>query len=269
RKNNPSNLFIIRPKMELVDTHCHIHRADYNLPADEVIASAKEAGVSRMICVGTDENDSRQAIDFVQGKPGLWASIGLHPHDAKLGEAAFSLLAKLIGQPKVVAIGECGLDYYYSYSSKEDQLKALRFQLDLAAEHNLPLIFHIREAFDDFWPVLDSYDGLKGVVHSFTAGQAELDQILRRGLFVGTNGIMTFSQDKKQLEAAKSIPLDRLLLETDSPFLTPPPYRGKVNQPKYTGLIAQFMAKLRQEDVHALAEATTANALKLFGLKDV
>lgn len=258
--------------MGLIDTHCHIHGVDYKLPADEVMAAARAAGVDKLICVGTDEKDSARAVDFARNRPGCWASIGLHPHDAKLGQAAFAELAGLAGQPKIVAVGECGLDYFYSYSAKEDQLKALRFQLDLAATHDLPLIFHVRAAFDDFWPVIDSYRSagqpVKGVVHSFSAGAQELEGILSRDLYVGLNGIMTFTKDAGQLAAARAVPLDKLLLETDSPFLTPPPYRGKVNQPKYVGLIAEFLAELRQEEVSRLQEATSQNAVRLFGLKD-
>ena len=257
---------------ELCDTHCHIHSADYNLPADEVIQSAGQAGVTKMICVGTDERDSKLAVDFVSSRQNCWASVGLHPHDAKLGRAAFDELAGLMGQPKIVAIGECGLDYFYSHSPKEDQQAALRFQLDLAAEHKLPVIFHVREAFDDFWPIFDSYQSagqrIRGVIHSFSATKAELEQILSRDLYVGLNGIMTFSKDLKQLSAAKAVPLDRLLLETDSPFLTPTPYRGKVNEPKYVGLVAEFLADLRQEEVSRLGGATSQNAIKLFGLKE-
>lgn len=255
--------------MSLVDTHSHIHSADYNLPPDEVIAAANSGGVNRLICVGTDEADSRLAVDFVRHRPGCWASIGLHPHDAKLGKTAFSKLLALKKRPKIVAVGECGLDYFYSHSSKEDQIKALRWQIELAQELGLPLIFHVREAFDDFWPIFDSYRGLTGVIHSFSAGQTELEQIVKRELYVGLNGIMTFTKDPKQLAAAKAVPLDKLLLETDSPFLTPPPHRGKVNQPKYVGLVAQFLAELRQEEVSELAEKTTANAVELFGLEEL
>lgn len=221
-----------------------------------------------MICVGTDAIDSRRAADFVQLRRGCWAAAGLHPHDAKLGASALDALNAVVSLPKVVAIGECGLDYFYGHSPKADQLAALKFQLELASQHDLPLILHIRQAFDDFWPVFDAYRGLRGVVHSFSAGLAELEQILNRDLYVGLNGIMTFSRDPKQLAAARRVPLDRLMLETDAPFLTPAPHRGKVNQPKNIGLIAQFLAELRQEEVINLASATTANARELFQLKD-
>lgn len=250
-----------------VDTHCHIHAADYTLDTTEVIKRSTADNVTRLICVGTDENDSAHAVAFVADKTNTWASIGLHPHDAKLGQDAFDALAALAGKPKVVAVGECGLDYFYNHSAKEDQVKALRFQIELALAHDLPMIFHIRDAFDDFWPIFDSYKGAQGVVHSFTATNIELDEALSRGLYIGINGIMTFSKNDDQLAAAKAIPIDKLLLETDAPFLTPVPLRGKVNEPKNVVLTAEFLSKLRGESLEELGSATTKNALKLFRLE--
>lgn len=254
------------PGMEFVDTHCHIHANDYTLAADEVIAAAHKAGVTKMICVGTDEHDSQQAVAFVQDKPNMWASVGLHPHDAKLGQEAFAALAELVTKPKVVAIGECGLDYYYNHSAKEDQIAALRFQIELALAHDLPMIFHVRDAFDDFWPIFDSYQGVRGAVHSFTATEADLTEVLKRGLYVGINGIMTFSKNDAQLAAAKAVPLDKLVLETDAPFLTPTPLRGKINEPKNVVLTAEFLSTLRGESLEELAAASTNNAETIFNL---
>ncbi len=250
--------------MEFVDTHCHIHFADYGLPVEEVIADAQTDGVTRLICVGTTIEDSRLAIEFAQNRPGVSASIGLHPHDAKLGKQTYEQLTELAGQPKVVAIGECGLDYYYSYSPKEAQIEALHFQLNLAREHNLPCIFHVRDAFEDFWPIYDQYK-VRSVIHSFTAGITEVQQIISRDLYIGLNGIMTFTKNADQLAAAKAIPLEKLLLETDAPFLTPVPFRGKMCQPKYVRVTAEFLSGLREEQLEQLAEVTTANAQQLFG----
>lgn len=255
--------------MSLVDTHCHIHWADFGLPADEVMAEATQAGVERMICVGTDPQDSEVAVEFVAKHHNCWSSIGLHPHDAKdylADQSALDKFAKLATQPKVVAVGECGLDYYYNHSPKEAQKEALHFQLDLAQKHSLPMIFHVREAFADFWPIYDQYK-LPGVIHSFTASRQVMDEALVRGLYLGLNGIMSFTKDAEQLAMAKALPLDNLLLETDAPFLTPAPYRGTICQPKHVEVTAQFLSNLRQEKFEALASATTQNALKLFNLK--
>lgn len=255
--------------MHLTDTHCHIHSNDYGLSGAEVVSSALDKGVTRMLCVGTDLNDSRLAANFVQSHENCWATIGLHPHESAIyasNNEDLQQFAKLVTRPKVVAIGETGLDYYYNYSPKHEQQKILRFQIELALEHNLPLIFHIREAFSDFWKIFDEYENLTGVVHSFSASRKELDEVLSRGLYVGLNGIMTFTGRTEQLEAAKQIPLQKLLLETDAPYLTPVPFRGTICQPKHVRVIAEFLAGLRGESLDDLAASTTQNAATLFSL---
>lgn len=255
---------------EFVDTHCHIHFDDYSLDPDTVIAEANAVGVTKMLCVGCTLEDSEKGIEFVAGRENCWATIGLHPHEASKYKKNTDLLerfAQLATLPKVVAVGETGLDYYYNHSPKEDQITILEFQLDLAQQHGLPLIFHVREAFDDFWHIFDNFKGLRGVVHSFTANTQVLEQVLSRGLHVGLNGIMTFTKDKDQIEAAKQIPLSRLLIETDAPFLTPKPFRGTICQPKHVGVTAEFLATLRQETLEELAAVTSHNAYELFKLR--
>jgi len=249
----------------LIDTHCHIHSDDYKLDTANVISAASDVGVAKILVIGTDVADSKEAIEFARKRDNVWATIGLHPHDAKLGPKTFEALAKLTNQ-ETVAIGECGLDYYYNHSAKKDQALALDFQLSLAKEYELPLVFHIRDAFEDFWPIFDKYQNLSGVVHSFTASEKELEDILTRGLLVGLNGITTFTKDQKQLNAVKSIPLESLVLETDAPFLTPAPYRGTINEPKQILQIAKFLSDLRDESLEELAKATTKNAEKLFNI---
>ena len=268
--------------MQLIDTHCHIHEATVELHSDnpthalwlkagspnpdDIIERAKKDEVSGMICVGTTAPDSQVAVDFVQDRMECWASVGIHPHEAQDGEAELTKLKALAGKPKVVAVGECGLDYFYNHSPKQDQVAALQFQIELALEHNLPMIFHVREAFDDFWPIFDSYQGIRGVLHSFTDTQANADKALERGLYIGMNGIITFTKNDDQLAMAKRIPLQKLLLETDAPFLTPAPHRGTVNEPARTRVVAEFLATLRDEVLADLAAQTSKNARELFGL---
>lgn len=255
--------------MELVDTHCHIHFPDYELDTKEVIQNAINNSVTKLLCVGCTLFDSQLAVKFAHDHANIWASIGLHPHEGALyvnDHQKLQIFRNLATESKVVAIGETGLDYYYEHSSRDDQKKLLRFQLDLAKQHNLPLIFHIREAFEDFWSIFDEYQGLKGVVHSFSAGPKELEEILKRDLYVGLNGIMTFTKKSEQLEAAKAVPKDRLLLETDAPFLTPTPERGKICEPKHVRLVADFLANLRSESLLDLAKNSTNNAIELFKL---
>lgn len=247
----------------LVDTHCHIHEP-YALPINEVLQRTDQAGVEQFICVGTDENSSELAIEFATKHPQAFAAIGVHPHDTKDG---YSKIAKLAGvSERIVAVGEVGLDYYYTHSPKEVQRAALKAQIEVALEFGLPIIFHVRDAFDDFWPIFDSYKGIRGVLHSFTDSADNLAKALDRGLYIGVNGISTFTKDESQRAVFDSIPIGRLLVETDAPFLTPVPYRGKVNEPAYVRLVAEFHAERRKLSVEEFALATTHNARTLFNL---
>jgi TatD DNase family protein len=269
---------------ELVDTHCHIQSIGQGegdrttaekwnkapgLTADSVVESAAQQGVSRLLCVGCGLLDSQLAIDFAGKHQNCWAATGIHPHEAKHYSGQTDKLkqfSELVNKPKVVAIGECGLDFYYEHSPKAAQIEILKFQMELAVSQNLPLIFHVRDAFSEFWPVFENFSGLKGVLHSFTDNIANLTKALEKGLFIGVNGIATFAKDPLQLEVYRQIPQKSLLLETDSPFLTPNPYRGTINEPKRVGTIADFLADLRGEDRVELAKITTANARQLFGI---
>lgn len=246
-----------------VDTHCHIHESDYPLDRDEVIKRAKDAGVSKLLCVGTNLKSSEDAIQFCHGTDTLYASIGVHPHDTKDGFAIENLAGK---SPNIVAIGEIGLDYYYDHSPKEVQIKALKTQIVVALKYNLPIIFHVRDAFDDFWPIFDQYEGIRGELHSFTDTKKNLDEALKRGLYIGVNGISTFTKDEAQKAMYDAIPLDRMLLETDAPFLTPNPFRGTVNEPAYVRNIAEYHANRRGISVEEIAKATSSNAHALFAL---
>jgi TatD DNase family protein len=248
----------------LVDTHCHIHDANYPLDIGDVLTRAHHAGVNQMICVGTSEQSSRDALDFARNHEHIYAAIGVHPHDTKEGYGAIGDLLREGAKP--VAIGEIGLDYFYTHSPRELQLTALETQLDLARRYDLPVIFHVREAFDDFWPVFDNFPGLRGVLHSFTDTQVNADRAFERGLFIGVNGISTFTKDDAQRVMFAGLPLERLLLETDAPFLTPVPYRGTVNEPAFVRNVAEHHAALRSIDLETVTQATSANAHALFAL---
>ena len=247
-----------------VDTHCHIHESYYELDPEEVVARAAEAGVNQLFCVGTSEESSRQAIEFAHIHEDCYATIGVHPHDTKDG---YGKIIELAGtSKKIVAVGEIGLDYYYTHSPHDVQIEALKAQIEVALAHDLPIIFHVRDAFDDFWPIFDSYEGIRGELHSFTDSQENLHKALQRGLYIGVNGISTFTKDEVQRATFDAIPLDRLLLETDAPFLTPIPFRGKVNEPAFVRNIAEYHAERRGISVEEVARATTANARALFTL---
>jgi TatD DNase family protein len=274
------------PDIDLFDTHCHVHEMVRKITPvydkwysdgvertpESVIAAARDVGVNRMLCIGTSLADSELAVEFVAARDGLWASIGIHPHEASEHRSAkvkarfASLLEDSPLKSKIVAIGECGLDYFYDHSPREAQLELLRFQIELALEHDLPLSFHVREAFEDFWPIFDSYRGaeIRGVLHSFTDSAENLEQAIKRGLYFGVNGIATFAQKPEQRVTYRTIPQHLLLLETDAPFLTPVPFRGKVCESKHVRNTAEYLAELRGENLEDLAAQATANARVLF-----
>jgi TatD DNase family protein len=247
----------------LVDTHCHIHEASYALPVDRVLQRAEEANVATMLCVGTSIASSQEAIAFAEQTPHCYASIGVHPHDTKEG---YDISALASQSSKIVAVGEIGLDYFYGHSPKEVQIEALKAQIEIALKHDLPIIFHVRDAFDDFWPIFDSYQGIRGVLHSFTDTLSNMQKAIDRGLYIGVNGISTFTKDTVQQAMFDAIPLNRLLFETDAPFLTPVPFRGKVNEPALVSAVAQYHAKRKDISLEEIALATTTNAHALFAL---
>jgi len=276
---------------ELIDTHCHIHDAAFsdkfaNKSPDLMIKEAHEAGVEKLICVGTDLSSSEQAVEFCASRENCFSSVALHPHevatlsDTEIEQAMTRLRAIVVSKPpSLKAIGECGLDYFYHSDTEthERQQKLLRAHLDIAVKFDLPLIFHIRDAqnsdgsaasnaFEEFFEIFDSYKKLRGVVHSFSATKKELAGVLERDLYVGLNGIMTFTKLPKQLEAAKAVPLEKIVVETDAPFLTPAPLRGKMCEPKHVVFTAEFLSDLRGENPQQFAKQTTLNAQRLFGL---
>lgn len=266
--------------MELTDTHCHLQFDRLVKRTDEILKNAQTASVTRFICVGTSVDDSQKAIAIAAAHSNVWATVGVHPHDGKdffEQEDNTARLKDLLIKPKVVAVGEIGLDFYKNYSPKAEQEKLLRLQIEIGVPSGLPFIFHVRDAqhqdksgagqaWSKFFEIIDSYPGLHGVIHSFSAHPKQLDQALARGLYIGLNGIMTFTGDKLQLEAARLVPQNRLILETDAPFLTPVPNRGKVCEPKHIRDIAEFLAALRNEDIKELASYSTKNARELLGV---
>lgn len=247
----------------LIDSHCHLHDTNF-FPEnrEEVYRRAIDSDV-QMIVVGTSQADARAAVEFAAAHDDVWAVVGVHPHDTKDGWSEVrAILAEKPG--KVVGIGEIGLDYHYNNSPREVQIKALEEQLQWAADYNLPVSFHVREAYNDFWPVFDNFTGVRGVLHCFTDTQNTLEKALARGLYVGVNGISTFTKDVAQQAMFVQIPLEHMLLETDAPFLTPRPFRGKVNEPAFVREVAKYQAEVRNLPLSDIISATTTNAQTLF-----
>lgn len=250
----------------LVDSHCHLHDSEF-FPEnrEEAYSKSIEAGV-QMVCVGTDERSSQEAVDFCAAHAGTYPVIGVHPHEAQHGWDAIGQLL-INHRESIIGIGEIGLDYYYNHSPKTVQIEALEAQIQLALDYNLPISFHVREAFDDFWPIFDNFTGVRGVLHSFTDTAENAEKGFSRGLYVGINGISTFTKNIDHIKFFTEVPLRHMLLETDAPYLTPKPFRGKMNLSAYVGSIAEFHARARNVPLELVCNTTTANAEELFGVK--
>jgi TatD DNase family protein len=246
------------------DNHCHLDDERMAGGAAVAIAAARAAGVDRMITIGTDAIRSRMAIDIAAAHEGVWASVGLHPHDAKEG---VDTILPLLDEPGVVAIGECGLDYHYDNSPRDTQRAAFAAQIALAHTRALPLVIHTREAWDDTFDILAS-EGVPPatVFHCFTGGADEAKRCLALGAFLSFSGIVTFPKAADVRMAAALCPLDRLLVETDAPYLTPVPHRGKPNEPAFVPFVGAAIAEVKDVAVDAVAEASSTTATAVFRL---
>ena len=248
-----------------IDTHCHLDILEST--PEETIIEAKQAGVQRMVTIAVDEPSLDFVSSTVQEFPAVYGSVGFHPHDAsKLTKSLLQKIRQLAEeQHKLIAIGETGLDYHYMNSPAEIQQQAFRKQLQLAVELNLPVILHSREAETDTLNILQEFPvPSHGVAHSFTSSIEMARTLVDMGWYLGINGIVTFKNAEDLRKVVRWLPLDRLLLETDSPFLAPIPFRGKPNKPAHIPAIATFIAELREISLEELAQQTTANAQRLF-----
>ncbi|MDR2524207.1 MAG: TatD family hydrolase [Candidatus Nomurabacteria bacterium] len=255
--------------MNLIDTHCHIHDTDFGLAVEPVLAAARAAGVGRVITVGTDVANSRAAVEFAAVHDGVFAVIGIHPGEAPRG--TLDELDEIVKNnqseaSKLLGLGDIGLDYHRGRDDRSAQIKLFEAQLDLATRYDLPVSFHVREAFDDFWAIFDSFP-CRGTLHSFTDNVTNMEKALSRGLLISLNGILTFNRQADLDVVFDAVPMGRILLETDAPFLAPHPHRGKINQPAYVADIAACLAQRRKMAVADIAEITTRNAEKLFSKK--
>ncbi|NBN89069.1 MAG: TatD family deoxyribonuclease [Actinobacteria bacterium] len=244
------------------DTHCHLEDNRMDLGTEAAVRAARDAGVSTMITIGCDADTSRAAIAVAAQHPEVWATVGLHPHEAQHGT---DQLLPFIDQPRVIAIGECGLDYYYEHSDRPSQRRAFAEQIALAHQHELTLVVHTRDAWDETLDILDA-EGVptNTVMHCFSGGPEHAKLCLDRGMFLSFSGIVTFKNAADLRDAALMCPEDRLLVETDSPYLAPVPHRGKQNQPAFVAVVGNAIAKLRNVAPEHLAEATSRNARRAF-----
>jgi TatD DNase family protein len=252
----------------LTDSHCHLDDERLLSEEEAVIARAREAGVTRMITIGTDENTSAAAAAIAARHPGVvWHTVGAHPNEAdRIGEAEWTQIERLAGETRPVAIGEIGLDYHHE-SSRDKQFALFDRSLALARSLNLPVVIHDRDAHADILRVLsEKAVGMKILMHCYSAGFDKVDEFLALGCFFSVAGPVTFKNGQDVRDSAARIPLDRLVVETDAPYLTPHPHRGKRNEPAYTRLTAEKLAEVKGISFNELADRTTENAVRFFGL---
>ncbi|MFW5752758.1 MAG: TatD family hydrolase [Planctomycetota bacterium] len=256
--------------MELIDTHCHLTSSRFADDRDAVFARAHAAGLAGCISIGTGVADAREALALAPLHPRLAVCAGIDPFSAhELGPAfndELQALTQLVRDAPVVAIGECGLDYHYQLDPPRMQQAHTVAQLELAREHELPVVLHVREAHADMIALLREHPGSRGVIHSFTAGPAEAADYLALGWHLAFNGIMTYKNAPTVRAAAAMVAADRLLLETDAPFLAPVPQRSRRCEPAHLVHTAEQCARVRGETVEQIARCTTANARRLFAL---
>ena len=257
--------------LRLVDTHCHLDWQSFEADLDEVIERALKAGVSRMVTIGVDVASSQQALRLAERYGPVYASVGVHPNDAAdFDESTLKSIRDLAQHHKVVAIGEIGLDYHWKKVAHDVQAKAFQMQLDLADEVDKPVIIHNREATADVMALLNTWVGERestrprGVLHSFFGSVDIAQHAFKLGFLIGFSGPLTFKKSSDLREVANVVPLDRFVVETDAPFLTPEPRRGRRNEPAYVRYIAERIAKDRGLPLDELAGHTTANAMRLF-----
>ncbi|MBR2840130.1 TatD family hydrolase [Candidatus Saccharibacteria bacterium] len=240
----------------LIDSHCHLHDREFfsKEEAEDCLVRAREVGVEKIICIGTDPEDSLEACEFASKHDGVYWTYGVHPSEVAKNCNKFKKDTKL------VAIGEVGLEYHYEGYSREAQIRLFEEMLQQAVDNDLPVSFHVREAFADFFPVVGNFPRVRGVVHSFTDSKKVLKRILdETEFYIGVNGLATYA-------TLPLPPLERIILETDAPFLAPVPHRGGKNEPAYTACVAGWLAEKTKQPVAEVAKVTTENACTLFGL---
>ena len=249
----------------MIDTHCHVNIEEFEKDSDQVIKDAIASGVKKMIVIGIDQKSNLKAIAIAEQYEEVYVAVGIHPSVCE--EENFDDLIKLISHPKVVAIGECGIDLYWQQDNLEKQKEVFIKQIELSILHKLPLIIHTRNSFKEAYDCVIPYKNkARGVFHCFSSNLEDAFKAIGLGFYVGIDGPVTFKNAKDIKEIAKEIPLDRILIETDSPYLSPHPLRGKRNEPKNLRYIALALSEIKSCDIKEVIQETTSNAINLFKL---
>jgi TatD DNase family protein len=254
----------------MIDTHCHIDFKDFNRDREDVIVQAVEYGVERLINIGVDPPSSRRSFEMANTYDNIYCTVGIHPHDARLLNDEFlSEMEKMAENPKVVGIGEIGLDYYRDLSPRDIQRQAFETQLNLAEKLNLPVVIHIREAMGEAIEIVDKFVGrVKGVFHCFPGTMDQAQLLWSMGFYISVNGVITY-KDSRMARVAREVDIETILIETDCPFLTPVPHRGKRNVPAYVKHVCAQLAQLQKMNFKDVEKLTTRNAEKLFRLVEI
>ena len=253
----------------LFDTHAHMNDPAYDTDREAVLLSLCDAGVEKVMNVGCCLDSSKDCIAMAEKYPFVYASVGSHPDSAsEVDETVLEQYRQMAKHPKVKAIGEIGLDYYYEDIPREIQQKAFRMQMELAKEVDLPVIIHERDAHDDGMRIVKEFKGITGVFHCYSGSAEMARQLVNMGWYIGFTGVLTFKNARKAVETARQIPLERIVLETDCPFMAPEPFRGKRNSPAYLYRMAERLAELRNISVEEVIEVTTANAKRLYRIEE-
>jgi TatD DNase family protein len=264
-----NNVRIDKGDIMLFDTHSHINADAFNEDLEEVVNRALEEGVHYMMVIGFDKETNQRAIEIASKYANVYASVGFHPTIAhEIQEEDFVVLEEQLQSTYVVATGECGLDLHWHKDTLEDQIRVFKRQIDLSKKYGKPLVIHMRDVTEVMYETLKTYDALKGIMHSFPSSPEMAERFIKLGLHISLGGPVTFKNAKTPKEVAKSVPMDRLLIETDSPYLSPHPFRGKRNEPARVRLVAEEIANLRNLSYEEVASQTTRNALKLFGVEE-
>ena len=256
--------------MELFDSHCHVDDRKFDADRDEALARMLQRGVTRYAVIGSDMESSRHAADFAAAHAGCYAAVGIHPHEAKtMQDGDLDLLAAWLKEDKVVALGEIGLDYYYDLSPRDVQIDVCEKQMELAWQLNVPVAYHVRDAHQDMLDLLKRHKGklTGGIIHCFSGSWEIAKEYLKLGYYISFAGPVTFKKAPKLQEAAINVPRERLLVETDSPYLAPEPVRGRRNEPGNVSYVAEKIAALRGESLEELAAYTTKNAMDVYRIK--
>jgi len=254
---------------KFIDSHAHLDDERFEPDREELIASLYENGIETVLNPGADLNTSKSAVALADKYPFIYAAVGCHPHDSKdMNDDTMNIFRELAKNKKVIGIGEIGLDYYYDNSDRETQKKWFREQIRLARELDLPYIVHDRDAHEDVFRIMkeEHYSGTRGILHCYSSSVEMAREFIRLGFYISLGGPVTFKKSKTPKLVAKEVPIDRLLIETDSPYLTPEPFRGKRNEPKYVRYVAEEIAGIRGVNADEIAESTKLNFRRLFNL---